>query len=53
VGSFYNDNGTYIKKLLQKVKINLYWWMKAANAVYVLGTHTTRNLSFSNGRNRW
>ena len=26
-------------QLLEKVKINSYWWMKAANAVYVLEIH--------------
>ena len=27
-------------QLLEKVKIHAYWWMKAANAMYVLGVHS-------------
>jgi len=25
--------------MLEKVKINSYWWLKATNAVYVIGVH--------------
>jgi hypothetical protein len=27
------------QQLVDKIKIHSYWWMKAANAVYVLGVH--------------
>jgi len=28
-----------MRQVLKKVKTHFYWWMKAANAVYVLGVH--------------
>jgi len=39
--TFYQFNNTDISihEMLEKVKINSYWWLKAANAVYVLGVH--------------
>jgi len=35
----FNNEVNSMNQLLEKVKINSYWWMEAANAVYVLGTH--------------
>jgi hypothetical protein len=28
-----------MQQLVDKIKIHSYWWMKAANVVYVLGVH--------------
>jgi hypothetical protein len=35
----FNNTDIYIHQMLEKVKINSYWWLKAANAVHVLGVH--------------
>ena len=35
----FNNTDISIHQMLKKVKINSYWWMKAANAVFVLGVH--------------
>jgi len=36
----FKNKATSIHQLLEKVKMHLYWWMKAANVVFVLGVHS-------------
>lgn len=35
----FNNTDISIHQMLEKVKINSYWWMKAANVVFVFGVH--------------
>jgi len=36
----FNNTKNSIYQLVEKVQIHSYWWMKAANDVYVLGVHS-------------
>ena len=35
----FNNIETNVHQLLEKIQINSYWWLKAANAVHVSGVH--------------
>jgi len=36
----FQNKVNYMHYLLEKVKIHSYWWMKAANAIYILEVHS-------------
>ncbi|XP_024628617.1 uncharacterized protein [Medicago truncatula] len=38
--SQFNNTEISINQMVDKVKMHSYWWMKAANAVFVLAVHT-------------
>jgi len=35
----FNNIDISIHEMLEKIKINSYWWLKATDAVYVLGVY--------------